>query len=106
MRFNENDLEEDNQGNQEFNQDNQENNQENQEFNQENIKGKRKQKKKTNYILTPARKAQIEKMNQARKKKNEEKRKSKELSTTDELTKNSDSSDETMIISGFDTCFS
>ena len=34
-------------------------------------------KKKTNYILTPARKAQLEKMNQARKKKIEEKRKLK-----------------------------
>ena len=32
-------------------------------------------KKKTNYVLTPARKAQLEKMNQARKKKIEEKRK-------------------------------
>ena len=50
-------------------------------------------------------------MNQAKKKKIEEKRKLKselaisevkELSSTDELSKNSDCSDETMIISGFD----
>ena len=50
-------------------QDNQENNQDNQD-NQE-----KRTKKKTNYVLTPARKAQLEKMNQARKKKIEEKRK-------------------------------
>ena len=89
-----------------------ENNQDNQE--------KRTKKKKTNYVLTPARKAQLEKMNQDTKKKIEEKRKlqsseiiekkyeslritSSESSTSDgEFSKNSESSDETMIISGFD----
>ena len=100
----------------------------------QDIQEKKTKRKKTNYVLTPARKAQIEKMNQARKNKIEEKKKlqsslatkcrwpeskiilkkcesqhitSSESSSNDsELSKNSlptsDSSDETMIISGFD----
>ena len=48
------------------NQDNQDN---------QDIQGKKTKRKKTNYVLTPARKAQLEKMNQARKNKIEEKKK-------------------------------
>ena len=55
----------DNQDNQDI-QDNQDN---------QDIQEKRTKRKKTNYVLTPARKAQLEKMNQARKNKIEEKKK-------------------------------